>query len=264
MANNKEKPKHIIVFLILILIILFIIVPQQEFREKAKPQEKIIEGLPEVDQYDKQRKAMVETQLRSRDITDEKVLKAMETVPRHKFLSIYIDQAYGDHPVPIGYGQTISQPYIVALMTQALEVKPTDKILEIGTGSGYQAAILAELVNYIYTIEIIEPLATRASLTLANLDYKNVEVKHADGYYGWEEQAPFDAIIITAAVNHVPPPLIAQLKDNGKLILPLASSPGFQTLTMITKKGEELQAQYITGVRFVPLTGYALERGTTS
>lgn len=210
----------------------------------------------EFDEYNDLRKQMVETQLRSRDIDDEMVLTVMGRVPRHKFMpSLFLDQAYEDHPVPIGYAQTISQPYIVALMTQSLEVKNSYKILEIGTGSGYQAAVLAELVDKVYTIEIIEALAKRSTQTLR--DYDNIEVKHADGYFGWEEKAPFDAVIVTAAANHIPNPLIEQLKDGGRLIIPLASPAGFQTLTLITKKGEDLETRFITGVRFVPMTGEA-------
>ena len=193
---------------------------------------------------------------------DKDVLAVMENVPRHKFMPFFIDQAYEDHPVPIGYSQTISQPYIVALMTQELNIDSSYnyKVLEIGTGSGYQAAVLAGLVDKVYTIEIIKELADSAANTLKNLGYDNVEAKHADGYFGWEEKAPFDRIIITAAANHVPPPLIEQLKDNGKLIIPLASTIGFQTLTLITKKGDSLETVFITGVRFVPMTGEAQKR----
>lgn len=205
------------------------------------------------------RKLMVEQQLRSRDISDEKVLEAMGKVPRHKFMPSLLERAYEDRPVPIGYGQTISQPYIVALMTQELGVKDSDKVLEIGTGSGYQAAVLAELVAEVYTIEIIEELAKRADSALKDF-YDNVEVKHADGYFGWEEKAPFNAIIVTAAANHVPPPLIEQLKDGGKLVIPLASTTGFQVLTVVTKKGDELETRFVTGVAFVPMTGEAQKR----
>jgi len=162
--------------------------------------------------------------------------------------------------LPIGYGQTISQPYIVALMTQSLQLKENNKVLEIGTGSGYQAAVLAELVKDVYTIEIIKELADSAENRLNNLNYKNIRVKNADGYFGWEEEAPFDAIIITAAANHIPPPLLNQLKDKGKLIIPLGSTLSFQTLTLVTKKGDELETEFITGVRFVPLTGQALKK----
>ena len=244
-------------FFVIILIILFIALTQKTNYFK-------IEGAvdtEELDEYVVLRKQMVNTQLRSRDITDENVLSAMEKVPRHKLMPFYLHQAYEDHPVPLGYGQTISQPYIVALMTQELRVNENDKVLEIGTGSGYQAAVLAELVKDVYTIEIIGDLAKRANKTLNNLGYKNIEVKHADGYFGWKENAPFDVIIITAAANHIPLPLIEQLKDNGKLIIPLASAAGFQTLTLVTKKGDELETRFITGVRFVPMTGETQKRG---
>jgi len=199
---------------------------------------------------------MVETQMRARDITDEKVLKIMEKVPRHEFvLPEFLDQAYADHPLPIGYGQTISQPYIVALMTQLLGIEPGDKVLEIGTGSGYQAAVLAELTDQVYTVEIIPELAESAATRLKRLGYTQVQVKNADGYYGWEEHAPFDAIIVTAAPDHVPQPLIQQLKDGGRLVIPVGPPGGYQTLWQITKKGDQVIAKNILGVRFVPLTG---------
>lgn len=207
----------------------------------------------EIDEYSVLRKQMVDTQLRTRDITNEKVLQAMEKVPRHEFMPYFLNQAYEDHPVPIGHGQTISQPYIVALMTQELRVNKDDIVLEIGTGSGYQAAVLAELVKEVYTIEIIEALAIRANNTLNNF-YENVHVKHADGYFGWPSKK-FDAIIITAAANHIPPHLIEQLKDNSRLIIPLATPSGFQTLTIVTKKNDSLETKHIIGVRFVPMTG---------
>ena len=145
-------------------------------------------------------------------------------------------------------------------MTQVLGVDENDEVLEIGTGSGYQAAVLSELVKEVYTIEIIEALANNAKNGLKNLNYKNIEVKHADGYFGWEEKGPFDAIIVTAAANHIPPPLLRQLKDNGKLVIPLGSTLTFQTLTLVTKKGNELETEFITGVRFVPLTGEAQKK----
>lgn len=248
MTNKK------IVFFVICLVLLFFVLIQGTDFLKEKP-------ASEIDEYADLRKQMVDTQLRSRDITDKRVLAAMEKVPRHKFMHSFLDLAYKDRPVPIGYAQTISQPYIVALMTQELRVNNSDRILEIGTGSGYQAGVLAELVDKVYTIEIIKPLAERANQTLKNLGYANVEVKHTDGYFGWKEKAPFDAIIITAAANHVPPMLIEQLKDGGKLIIPLASTTGFQTLTLITKKGDELDARFITGVRFVPMTGEAQKKG---
>lgn len=210
----------------------------------------------EEDIYTKERKAMVRNQLASRDITDKKVLEAMEEVPRHLFVSPGLsDQAYDDNPLPIGEGQTISQPYIVALMTQHLHLKPGEKVLEIGTGSGYQAAILARLTDKVYSIEIRENLAKRAAETLRRLNYTQVEVKWDDGYFGWEEHAPFDAIIVTCAANHVPPPLLQQLREEGRLIIPLGSTLYFQTLTLITKIKDKPQVRHISEVVFVPMVG---------
>lgn len=244
--------------LIVLIIVAIFILNKDKFVQKNYIEEKELEEIKEgeePDEYIQARKDMVENQLKNRDITDEKVLEVMNKVQRHKFVPQgLIGQAYSDNPLPIGHKQTISQPYIVALMTQSLEVDKNDKILEIGTGSGYQAAVLAELVKEVYTIEIIESLATSAENRLNNLGYENVKVKNADGYFGWSEQAPFDAIIVTAAANHIPPPLLQQLKDNGKLIIPLGSTLRFQTLTIVTKKGDETETEFITGVRFVPLT----------
>jgi protein-L-isoaspartate(D-aspartate) O-methyltransferase len=174
-----------------------------------------------------------------------------------------MDQAYADHPLPIAEGQTISQPYVVALMTESLDLDGSEKVLEIGTGSGYQAAVLAELCGEVYTIEVREGLAESAGELLEILEYDNVQVKCADGYFGWEEHAPFDAIIITCAVNHVPSYLIQQLKDGGRLILPLGSIQYYQTLTLIERQGEELLVTYITSVSFVPMIGEALETGSS-
>lgn len=214
-----------------------------------------------VDEFLNARMYMVSNHMRARDINDERVLAVMEMVPRHRFVpDNLVTNAYDDRPLPIGYGQTISQPYIVALMTQELKLSKDDKVLEIGTGSGYQAAVLAELIKEVYTIEIVEPLAKSAEERLKREGYSNIQVKNADGYYGWEEKAPFDAIIITAAVNHIPPPLIRQLKDGGKLILPLGSTREFQTLTLVTKRGGELETRFISGVVFVPLTGEAQKK----
>lgn len=199
---------------------------------------------------------MVERQIRRRGVTDEDVLQAMERVPRHEFVpEKYQAQAYADHPLPIGYGQTISQPYIVALMTELLELETTDRVLEIGTGSGYQAAILAEIVAEVYTVEIIEPLAMEAKQRLEQLGYANIHTLHADGYYGWEEHAPYDAIIVTAAPPHVPQPLVRQLKDGARLVVPVGPPGGYQTLWQITKEGDKIQERDVTGVLFVPLTG---------
>ena len=211
--------------------------------------------------YTQLRKKMVRRQLMSRDISDKRVLEAMGKVPRHLFVSpSYRRQAYEDYPLPIDEGQTISQPYIVALMTQHLKVEENDKVLEIGTGSGYQAAVLAYLTGQVYSIEIREKLAERASDTLARLGYDQVQVKWGDGYYGWEEHAPFDAIIVTCAANHVPPPLLKQLKQGGRLIIPLGSTLYFQTLTLITKTDGKPEVEHILGVRFVPMTGEAQKR----
>jgi protein-L-isoaspartate(D-aspartate) O-methyltransferase len=207
------------------------------------------------------RERMVEYQMKARGITDQTVLHAMSVVQRHEFIPAEVrDSAYEDHPLPIGHGQTISQPYIVALMTQELGLNPSDRVLEVGTGSGYQAAVLAEIVDEVYTMEIIQPLAERGGKTLERLGYSNVQVKHGDGYFGWPEEAPFNAIIITAAVDHIPRPLVDQLADGGRLILPLGSTRYHQTLTVVEKKDGELKTRYVTGVVFVPMTGEALKR----
>lgn len=206
--------------------------------------------------YAQARAQMVQTTIRARGVSDERVLAVLESTLRHCFVREQDKRfAYADHPLPIGYGQTISQPYIVALMTELLALEPDDKVLEIGTGSGYQAAILSGLVDEVYTVEIIKELADSAAERLAALGYDNVAVKNADGYYGWEEHAPYDAIIVTAAPDHVPPPLTAQLKYGARLIIPVGPQGGFQVLWQITRQGDQVQAQEITGVRFVPLTG---------
>jgi protein-L-isoaspartate(D-aspartate) O-methyltransferase len=203
-----------------------------------------------------ERMDMVEYQIRRRGVTDQDVLDAMERVPRHEFVpKQYQSQAYADHPLPIGYGQTISQPYIVALMTELLQLRTTDRVLEIGSGSGYQAAILAELVAEVYTVEIVEPLATEAAERMERLGYTNVHVLHADGYYGWEEHAPYDAIIVTCAPDHIPQPLVQQLRDGAKLVIPVGPPGGYQTLWQVTKEGSEVKKRNVTGVLFVPLTG---------
>ena len=204
---------------------------------------------------------MVEQDIRNRGLKDPAVLTVMGKVPRHLFVDESLrSRAYGDYPLPIGDGQTISQPYVVALMTEALRLKPGDRVLEIGTGSGYQAAVLAEIVNAVYTVEIRKALADRAEERLATLGYRNVKVKYGDGYFGWEEQAPFDAIIITAAANHIPPPLIKQLKEGGRLIVPLGSTVYFQTLTLATKRKGELEVEQMSPVAFVPMVGEMQKR----
>ena len=208
------------------------------------------------DAFAQRRREMVEQGVMGGEVTDEAVIEAMATVPRHEFVpDDFLDQAYDNHPLPIGYGQTISQPYIVALMTQMADVEAGDKVLEVGTGSGYQAAVLAELVDQVYSVEIIGDLVERARADLARLGYNNVTVRHADGYFGWPEQAPFDAIIVTAAPDHIPQPLVQQLKIGGHLIIPVGPVGGFQTLWRVTRTGEEeVQTENLGGVRFVPLT----------
>jgi protein-L-isoaspartate(D-aspartate) O-methyltransferase len=211
--------------------------------------------------YAQRRKNMVRRQLAARDITDKKVLEVMGQVPRHLFVSSrYQRKAYEDYPLPIDEGQTISQPYIVALMTQHLKLKEGEKVLEIGTGSGYQAAVLVHLTDKVYSVEIREGLAKKAAQTLKKLKYSQVQVKWGDGYFGWEEHAPFEAIIVTCAANHIPPPLIDQLKDGGRLIIPVGSTLYYQTLTVLTKVGEELKVEHILGVRFVPMVGETQKR----
>jgi protein-L-isoaspartate(D-aspartate) O-methyltransferase len=203
---------------------------------------------------------MVEKDISGRGITDNRVLKAMKKVKRHLFVPPSVRRAsYSDHPLPIGEGQTISQPYIVALMTEEIELNGGEKVLEIGTGSGYQAAILAEIAADVKTIEIREKLAEAAERRLNDLGYKNVKVKYGDGYYGWEEEGPFDVIMVTAAANHIPPPLIKQLKEGGRLIIPLGSTTYYQTLTLVTKVKGNLEVKHISGVVFVPMVGKMLE-----
>jgi protein-L-isoaspartate(D-aspartate) O-methyltransferase len=204
--------------------------------------------------YEKMRIEMVEDQIERRDVRDKKVLKAMQNVPRHEFVPDHLKKyAYADEPLPIGEDQTISQPYIVAYMTEYLNLEPNHKVLEIGTGSGYQAAVLAEIIDTVYTIEIVEVLATRAKQTLERIGYENVFVKGGDGYKGWPEHAPFDAIIITAAPTKIPQPLLQQLKVGGHMILPLGDYS--QELVLIEKRENDYKQEKLLPVRFVPMTG---------
>ncbi len=197
---------------------------------------------------------MVKQQIIARGIKDPRVIKAMGKVPRHLFvLEDHRACAYNDVPLCIGEGQTISQPYIVAFMTETLDLKAGDKILEIGTGSGYQAAILAEIVKEVYTIEIIEKLGKRAKATLAHLGYKNIHVKIGDGYKGWPEQAPFDAVIVTCAPEKIPPALVSQLKEGGRMIIPVGTEGRVQKLIKVTKKNGRTEIQEERYVKFVPM-----------
>lgn len=224
--------------------------PTTTITEQAAPTPTTAEG------YEADRERMVEFQIENRGVEDPAVLQAMRAVPRHEFVpDQYLSQAYADHPLPIGHGQTISQPYIVALMTEKLQVQPGERVLEVGTGSGYQAAVLAELEADVYTVEIIPELAQGARQRLERLGYTNVEVKNADGYFGWDEHAPYDAIVVTAAPDHLPQPLVRQLKNDGRLVIPIGPIGAVQTLWLYEKVAGEVQATNLGSVRFVPLTG---------
>ncbi len=210
----------------------------------------------EADAQRKARDQMVQQQIAARGVRDKRVLKAMREVPRHLFVPPDMQPyAYLDRPLPIGYEQTISQPYIVGFMTEALKLRPKDRVLEVGTGSGYQAAVLSVLVNQVYSIEIIEPLAKEAAERLRRLGYSNVQVRPGDGYRGWPEAAPFDAIIVTAAPDHVPQPLLDQLAAGGRLVVPVGRY--FQTLIRIRRTGSGFKKEKLLPVRFVPMTGEA-------
>jgi protein-L-isoaspartate(D-aspartate) O-methyltransferase len=209
--------------------------------------------------FDLARRRMVAEQLAGpgRDITNSRVLAVMGKVPRHEFVPEHLrSQAYLDCPLAIGHDQTISQPYVVAFMTEQLDPQPADRVLEIGTGSGYQAAVLAGLVAQVYTIEIVEELAARADADLKRLGFTNVHARAGDGYQGWPEAAPFDAIIVTCAPRQVPPPLIAQLKDGGRMIIPVGPRWD-QELVLLRKRGGKLEQHAVLPVRFVPMTGQA-------
>jgi protein-L-isoaspartate(D-aspartate) O-methyltransferase len=203
--------------------------------------------------YEKLRREMVRTQIENRGVKDSATLAALRKVARHSFVpGEQVSSAYEDRPLPIGYGQTISQPYIVGYMTEIIKPKAGQKVLEIGTGSGYQAAVLAEIVSKVYTIEIVEELGKQATTRLKNLGYKNIEVKTADGYHGWKEHAPFDAIVVTAAAEFIPPPLKEQLKDGGRMIIPVGSPYMTQQLMLIEKTGNTYRTSSKMPVRFVP------------
>ena len=219
----------------------------------------------EEDAFARARLELVENDIAGAGIENEDVLRAMRTVPRHEFVPAeYLDQAYEDHPIPIGYGQTISQPFVVAWMTELLALQPGEKVLEIGTGSGYQAAVLAEL-GYVdvYSIEIVPELAESAATRLQELGYENVRVKQGDGYYGWPEYAPFHAIIVTAAPDHLPAPLVDQLTEGGRIVIPIGPPGMFQTLWKFVKEGGDMKAFNMGGVSFVPFTGPGAEGNET-
>ena len=206
--------------------------------------------------FDRLREKMVDTQIVARGITDPNVVAAMKKVPRHRFVPEKSRvSSYNDHPLPIGEGQTISQPYIVAFMTDALDLTPRDRVLEIGTGSGYQAAVLAELAGTVYTIEIVESLGKRAQKTLKELGYDNVHVRIGDGYKGWPQEAPFDAVMVTCAPEEIPQPLVDQLKEGGRMIIPVGRVYGVQRLIKCVKRGGQLNTEEVMMVRFVPMVG---------
>ena len=203
--------------------------------------------------FAKRREEMVKAQIEKRGIKDAATLAALRKIPRHLFVpQNIIDDAYDDRPLPIGYGQTISQPFIVAYMTEIVKPKPDHRVLEIGTGSGYQAAVLSAIVKEVYTIEIVDSLGSQARNRLSKLNYKNITVKTGDGYHGWKEKSPFDAIVVTAAAEHIPPPLIEQLKEGGRMIIPIGSPFMVQQLMLVEKKGGKTRTSSLMPVRFVP------------
>ncbi len=227
---------------------------------RSPPANLIVPYQGELPAHERARRRMVEQDLAARDITDEAVLRTMGKVPRHEFVPDELrDSAYADHPLPIGHEQTISQPYIVALMTQLADAKEGARALDIGTGSGYQAAVLGEICKEVYSIEIVEPLAKEAKARLARLGYKNITVRAGDGYQGWPEKAPFDVIVVAAAPDHIPQPLVDQLAPGGKLVMPVGQ--WYQELLVIERDQDgKVHRRPGIGVRFVPMTGEAQKR----
>ena len=198
---------------------------------------------------------MFEKDIEARGVSDPATLRALRAVERHRFVDPELEaRAYDDRPLPIGFGQTISQPYIVAFMTETIQPKPGQKVLEIGAGSGYQAAVLAEIVDQVYTVEIVPPLARQAKERMKALGYDNVHVREGDGFYGWPEEAPFDAIVVTAAAEYIPPPLIEQLKEGGRMIIPVGSPLRTQHLMLVEKKDGQVTTRNLMPVRFVPFS----------
>jgi len=241
------------------ILIFFIFLLPFSCKESKDKEARMKDQRSQEDIYVEKRERMVKTQIEIRGVRDKLVLDAMRKVPRHLFVSESLkDQAYSDGPLPIGEGQTISQPYIVALMTELLGLKGGEKVLEIGTGSGYQAAILAEIAKEIYTIEIICSLAEMSEMRLKEMGYENITVRCADGYQGWKENAPFDGVIVTAAPDHIPQPLVDQLKVGGRLVIPVGDV--FQELMVVTKTLTGIKKMNVIPVRFVPMTGEAEKR----
>ena len=234
--------------------------PPKRVTARKPPVEFVVPLKGEAPEFTNARRRMIQRDLAGRDIDDETVLRAMGKIPRHEFVPDDLrDNAYLDHPLPIGHQQTISQPYIVALMTQLAKAKPGGRALDIGTGSGYQAAVLGEICKEVYSIEIVEPLANEAKQRLANLGYENITVRHGDGYQGWPDKAPFDVIIVAAAPDHVPQPLIDQLAPGGKLVIPVGQ--WYQELLLIERDQDgKVHRHRGIGVRFVPMTGEAQKR----
>lgn len=243
------------VFAQFLLLLIFLFLSLTESADPGAASRKTPVYSQQEKEFEQRRITMVREQIQEQGIMDSAVLQSMRRVPRHQFVpSEILREAYMDRPLPIGYGQTISQPYIVALMTELLALKKSHRVLEIGTGSGYQAAVLAEIVDSVWTIEIVQPLAKSAEERLLRLGYGKVRVRWADGYYGWPERAPFDAIIVTAAAEHVPPPLVQQLRDGGRMVIPVGHPFFVQNLVLVEKRGGKITTRSIAPVRFVPLT----------
>ncbi len=239
------------------LLMLFALFVVPGCRETNAPTTRVSDRSEEA--YAQARERMVQTQIVRRGVKNHLTIAAMKAVPRHRFVPESLrEEAYADHPLPIGLDQTISQPYIVAYMTEALALEGGEKVLEIGTGSGYQAAVLAEIADSVFSIEILKPLANRASEQLKELGYKNVYVRYGDGYQGWPDHAPFDAIIVTAAPDHIPQPLKDQLKIGGRLVIPVGAR--YQELLLITRTEKGFEEKRLLPVRFVPMTGEAQEK----